>query len=67
MKKPTKSRKYKPLIRPTTFQMSVNELRLNKAEIYNRMELQANELETIEFYKKAENDLSKLDLEIMEG
>lgn len=47
--------------------MSVNELRLNKAEIYNRMELQANELETIEFYKKAENDLSKLDLEIMEG
>ncbi|MFN3996401.1 AbrB/MazE/SpoVT family DNA-binding domain-containing protein [Algoriphagus sp.] len=50
----------------TSFQKSVDELRQYKTEIYNRMELQANEPETIEYYKKPENDLSDLDLDIIE-
>lgn len=67
VKKPAKNRKSTALIQPTSFQMSVGELRQHKAEIYSRMELQANEPETIEYYKKAENDLSDVDLDIFSG
>lgn len=67
VKKPSKDRKSKALIQASSFQKSVSELRHRRAEIYIRMELQANEPEAIEYYKKAENDLSDVDLDIFSG
>ena len=49
-----------------SFQKSVDELRQYKSEIYIRIESQANEPETIGYYKKAGNDLSDIDLDIIE-
>ncbi|MDP2040350.1 MAG: AbrB/MazE/SpoVT family DNA-binding domain-containing protein [Algoriphagus sp.] len=53
-------------VKRTGFQKSVDELRQYKTEIYSRIELQANEPETIEYYKKSANDLSDIDLDIIE-
>ncbi|MEB2784147.1 AbrB/MazE/SpoVT family DNA-binding domain-containing protein [Algoriphagus persicinus] len=50
----------------TSFQKSVDELRQYKSDIYKRIESQANEPDTIAYYKKAENDFSDIDLDIIE-
>jgi antitoxin component of MazEF toxin-antitoxin module len=50
----------------TSFQKSVDELRQYKSEIYERIESQANEPDTIAYYKRPENDLSDIDLDIID-
>lgn len=49
-----------------SFQKAVDELRQYKTDIYKRIESQANEPETIAYYKNSNNDLSDIDLDIIE-
>ncbi len=56
----------KSAITVSDFQKSVNELREKKRELYARIESQANEPETIAYYGKSENNLSEIDLDIIE-
>jgi len=50
----------------SNFQKKVDELRQYRSDIYKRIESQANEPETIEYYKKSSNDFSDIDLDIIE-
>ena len=50
----------------TDFRNAVNKLREKKQQLYDRIESQANEPETIAYYEKSENDLSDIDLDIVE-
>lgn len=50
----------------TTFQKAVEKLRKNKAALYKRMESQANDPETINFYAKSANNFSDVDPDILE-
>ncbi|WP_339702641.1 AbrB/MazE/SpoVT family DNA-binding domain-containing protein [Algoriphagus aquimarinus] len=50
----------------SSFQKAVDELRQYKTEIYERIESQANEPDTIAYYKNSKNDLSDIDLDIIE-
>ncbi len=50
----------------TDFRNAVNKLREKKQQLYDRIESQANEPETIAYYEQSENDLSDIDLDIVE-
>lgn len=50
----------------TNFQKAIEKLRKNKAAIYKRIESQANDPETIEYYGKAVNNFPDVDLDILE-
>ena len=52
----------------TSFQKAVDDLRkhASKTEIYDRIESQANEPATIAYYKNSSNDLSDIELDIIE-
>ncbi|SFT54951.1 hypothetical protein SAMN04489724_1277 [Algoriphagus locisalis] len=50
----------------SSFQKAVDDLRLYKTEIYERIESQANEPDTIAYYKNSTNNLSDIDLDIVE-
>lgn len=50
----------------TNLQKAVEKLRKNKAAVYKRMASQANDLETIKYYKKVASDFSDVDLDIVE-
>lgn len=49
-----------------SFQQAVDKLRQYKSDLYEKIESQANEPDTIAYYKKSENDLSDIDLDIIE-
>jgi antitoxin component of MazEF toxin-antitoxin module len=53
-------------IQKTDFQMAVEKLRQDKDALYKRIESQANEPETIEYYAKSANIFSDVDLDIIE-
>lgn len=50
----------------TPMQKALEKFRKNKAAVYNRMESQANEPETIAYYAKPSNNLSDVGLDIQE-
>ncbi|MDR7132363.1 antitoxin component of MazEF toxin-antitoxin module [Algoriphagus sp. 4150] len=50
----------------SSFQQAVDKLRQYKLDLYERIESQANEPETIAYYNKSENNLSDIDLDIIE-
>jgi antitoxin component of MazEF toxin-antitoxin module len=50
----------------TNFQKAVERLRRNKKAIYKRMESQAKDPETIQYYAKSANNFSDVDLDIIE-
>ena len=53
-------------IENTNFQKAIEKLRKNKVAIYKRIESQANDPETIDYYGKAVNNFSDVDLDILE-
>lgn len=53
-------------IENTNFQKAIEKLRKNKAAIYKRIESQANDPETIDYYAKRANNFSDVDLDILE-
>jgi len=53
-------------IKETTFQKTIEKLRKGKAALYKRMESQANDPETIKYYNSSANNLSDVDLDILE-
>ena len=50
----------------TNFQKAVEKLRKNKAAIYKRIESQAKDPETINYYVQRANNFSDVDLDILE-
>ncbi|MBL7857444.1 MAG: AbrB/MazE/SpoVT family DNA-binding domain-containing protein [Cyclobacteriaceae bacterium] len=50
----------------TTFEKAVEKMRKNKTSLYKRMASQANDPETIKYYEKDINNLSDVDLDIIE-
>ena len=50
----------------TNLQKTVEKMRKNKVSVYKRMASQANDPETIKYYKKAANNFSEVDLNIIE-
>ncbi|MDH5381510.1 MAG: AbrB/MazE/SpoVT family DNA-binding domain-containing protein [Cyclobacteriaceae bacterium] len=58
------------LLRPITstshFDKEMKKLRQHKEYLYKDMEKQANEPEIIDYYSQKDNDLSDIDLEIIE-
>lgn len=53
-------------IQHTNFQKAIEKLRKNKAAIYKKIESQANDPETINYYAQAAHNLSDVDLDIFE-
>lgn len=53
-------------VQNTNFQKAIEKLRKNKAALYKRIESQANDPETINFYAKSANNFSDVDLDILE-
>ena len=53
-------------VQDTDFQKAVEKLRKYKTTLYKRIESQANEPETIAYYSKSANNLSDIDLNILE-
>ncbi len=56
----------RPAIPHTNFQKAIEKMRKNKALVYKRMESQASDAETIKYYSKNANNLSDVDLDIIE-
>jgi antitoxin component of MazEF toxin-antitoxin module len=50
----------------TNLQKAVEKLRKNKASVYKRMASQANDPETIKYYKMVASHVSDVDLDIIE-
>ena len=50
----------------TNFQKAIEKLRKNKAALYKRIESQANDPETINYYAKSANNFSDVDPDILE-
>jgi antitoxin component of MazEF toxin-antitoxin module len=50
----------------TNFQRAVEKLRKNKVALYKRMAAQATAPETIKYYSKGVNNLSEVDVDIIE-
>lgn len=53
-------------VQNTNFQKAVEKLRKNKAALYKRIESQANDPETVNFYAKSANNFSDVDPDILE-
>ena len=53
-------------VQNTNFQKAIEKLRKNKATLYKRIESQANDPETINYYAKSANNFSDVDLDIIE-
>lgn len=53
-------------VQETNFQKAADKLKKNKTALYKRIESQANEPDTIAYYSKSANNLSDVDLDILE-
>jgi len=53
-------------VQKSDFQIAVEKLRKDKDALYKRIETQANEPETIEYYAKSANNFSDVDPDIIE-
>ncbi|HRK54619.1 MAG TPA: hypothetical protein PK185_11945 [Cyclobacteriaceae bacterium] len=53
-------------VKETNFQKAIEKLRKNKKALYKRIESQANDPETINYYAKSANNFSEVDLDILE-
>lgn len=55
----------RPAVPNTNLQKAIEKLRKNKSAIYKRIESQANDPETINYYAKSDNNFSDIDLDII--
>jgi antitoxin component of MazEF toxin-antitoxin module len=53
-------------VQHTSFQKAMEKLRKNKAALYKRMESQANDPDTINYYAQVTNNFSDVDPDIIE-
>lgn len=53
-------------VQSTNFQKAIEKLRKNKAALYKRIESQANDPVTTNYYAKRANNFSDVDLDILE-
>ncbi len=53
-------------VQKTDFQLAIEKLRKEKNALYQRIESQANDPETIKYYAKSANNFSDVDLDLIE-